>query len=457
MPTIDLRVPGDVHATLMADITQVHEWAGYLLCGVLREPDRTLLLGREWHAVPASMALHGTGHGFSWSPDFDVEMLNQAQRENLACVVLHYHGGSQPDLGHKSDRPTADSLMPFLSSEAGGRPHLFGVVGDHAINAVAFADGAEVGALHSYTVTSGAMDVWRTRLNGHGATRAEERHDRLVRGFGIEAHARLRRTTVGVVGCGGGGSHVVQQLAYLGVGQLILVDADNVEETNLNRLVGAFPPPPSRSGLDRLLGRRKGDVGKPKVAVMERMARAVDPTIVVNTLAEGFPSTKTVDALRRADVLVACVDRLQVRDDLNRLAKRYLIPMVDIGIEIALDKGGPGEIVALPGRVTKVLADGPCLRCQGVVSDALLEAERGGRPPGYAGDPTVPDPAVVTLNGVVASLAATEVLQLVTGFAGAYAPNCGWIYDGLAGSVEQAAKRYSSGRPCEHDRGRGDP
>jgi hypothetical protein len=347
--------------------------------------------------------------------------------------------------------------MPFLSREATGRPHLFGVVGDRAIHAIAFADGVEIGELRGYYVTTDHIDVWRTRLDSPTSPRTEERHDRLVRGFGPDAHARLRRTTVGVIGCGGGGSHVVQQLAYLGVGRLILVDADRVEETNLNRLIGAHPAPTSRSWFDRVLGRRTGDVGKLKVAVMDRMVHAIDPAITVDTFAEAFPSTETVQALRRADVLVACVDRIQVRDDLNRLAKRYLIPMIDIGIEITLDRGKSGDIVAVPGRVTKVLADGPCLRCQGTVSDALLEAERGGRPPGYAGDPALPDPAVVTLNGLVASLAATEVLQLVTGFGGTHAPNCGWIYDGLAGTVERAAKRYSAERPCEHDRGRGDP
>jgi molybdopterin/thiamine biosynthesis adenylyltransferase len=406
---------------------------------------------------PQSMALHGTGHGFSWSPDFDVEMLNVVQREALACVVLHYHGGRTPELGQTSDVPTANSLMPFLSREAGGRPHLFGVVGDHAINAVAFQDGIEVGALDAYTVSSRALDPWRTKFSSRRRPLSEERHDRLVRGFGPGAQARLRRTTVGVVGCGGGGSHVVQQLAYLGVGGLVLVDPDLVEETNLNRLIGAYPESAPLSWLDRLLRRQGGgDVGRPKVEVMERMIHQIDPTIDVHTHQQSFPTTATAEALRTVDIVVACVDRLQVRDDLNRLCKRYLIPMIDIGIEIALNRGRSGEIVGVPGRVTKVLPDGPCLRCQGVVSDELLERERSGRPTGYAGDATLPDPAVVTLNGVVASLAATEVLQLVTSFAGPHGSNCGWIFDGLTGATETAGKTYVPNRPCEHDRGRGD-
>ena len=62
-----------------------------------------------------------------------------------------------------------------------------------------------------------------------------------------------------------------------------------------------------------------------------------------------FP-VANVEALRQCDILVACVDRLQVRDDLNRLAKRYLIPLFDIGLEITPDSGRTGGIAAIPGQ-----------------------------------------------------------------------------------------------------------
>ena len=186
------------------------------------------------------------------------------------------------------------------------------------------------------------------------------------------------------------------------------------------------------------------------------MVTAIDDAIELTVICEYFPTAATVEALRQCDILVACVDRLQVRDDLNRLAKRYLIPMIDIGIEITPGLPGIGTILAIPGRVTKVLPNGPCLRCQGIVDDDRLEAERGGRAVGYAGTADLPDPAVVTLNGTVASAAATEVLQIVTGFAGQRAPNCGWIYDGLAGTTERVLKAGRGCEACLSERGRGD-
>ena len=57
--------------------------------------------------------------------------------------------------------------------------------------------------------------------------------------LGADSDAILRDTEVVIVGLCGGGSHVAQQLAHLGVGRFVLCDPDVVEETNLNRMVGA--------------------------------------------------------------------------------------------------------------------------------------------------------------------------------------------------------------------------
>ena len=196
---------------------------------------------------------------------------------------------------------------------------------------------------------------------------------------------------MGVVGSGGGAAHVLQQLAYLGVGGMTPVDADRVDITSLNRLIGALPPR-RRTLLDRLLGRGKGDVGRLKVEVMKQMINAIDPDIEITPFAEFFPTMASVEALRHCDLIVACVDRLQVRDDLNRFCKRYLIPLIDVGIEITPDRDRPGAVEAITGRVTKVMPAGPCLRCQGIIDDEKLAAERDGQPLGYTGRRPCPGP-----------------------------------------------------------------
>jgi molybdopterin/thiamine biosynthesis adenylyltransferase len=56
--------------------------------------------------------------------------------------------------------------------------------------------------------------------------------------LGDNSDDALQHLRVAIVGLGGGGSHIAQQLAHLGVGQFVLVDPDRIEESNLNRLVG---------------------------------------------------------------------------------------------------------------------------------------------------------------------------------------------------------------------------
>src|SRR5713226_6131571 len=57
--------------------------------------------------------------------------------------------------------------------------------------------------------------------------------------LGQDSNKTLENCIAAVIGLGGGGSHLVQQLAHLGLGNFLLVDPDRVEESNLNRLVGA--------------------------------------------------------------------------------------------------------------------------------------------------------------------------------------------------------------------------
>jgi molybdopterin/thiamine biosynthesis adenylyltransferase len=115
---------------------------------------------------------------------------------------------------------------------------------------------------------------------------------------------------------------------------LVVVDGDLVAATNLNRLIGAVPARRRRPFVDRILRRGRGDVGRPKVDVMRRLADSIDESTQVQAIQDHFPSGETVEVLRGCDIVIACVDRLQVRDDLNRLCKRYLIPLLDVGLEI---------------------------------------------------------------------------------------------------------------------------
>ena len=67
-----------------------------------------------------------------------------------------------------------------------------------------------------------------------------ERYDRNIQFFGEKGQKIISETRVAIAGVGGLGTHVAQQLAYLGVGSIALIDKEDFDETNSNRLNAVF-------------------------------------------------------------------------------------------------------------------------------------------------------------------------------------------------------------------------
>jgi len=192
----------------------------------------------------------------------------------------------------------------------------------------------------------------------------------------------------GIVGLGGGGSHVVQQLAHIGIGAYVTADPDIVEETNLNRLVGAIAT--------------DVDNATPKVDVATRLIRAVNPA--ANVIPIPLRWQEKPESFRDCDVIFGCVDGYVERDELERMARRFLIPYVDIGMDV--HKLGTRYLIS--GQVAISIPGEPCLWCMGLLTEELLtqEAERYGE----AGD----RPQVIWPNGILASTAIGLFIQLLT-------------------------------------------
>jgi hypothetical protein len=205
--------------------------------------------------------------------------------------------------------------------------------------------------------------------------------------LGSDSDAVFAEAEVAVVGLGGGGSHVVQQLAHLGVGRFVIVDPDVIEDKNLNRLVGG-----TAYDVTEAL---------PKVAIAERLIAAVNPAAVVTPCQSRWQ--EAMDSVRRCDVIIGCVDTYKERDELERFARRFLIPYIDIGMDV---HEALGEF-SISGQVVLSSPAGPCLWCLGILNQQRLSQEAADY--GKAGS----RPQVVWPNGVLASLAVGLFVQLV--------------------------------------------
>jgi molybdopterin/thiamine biosynthesis adenylyltransferase len=198
----------------------------------------------------------------------------------------------------------------------------------------------------------------------------------------------LGRSRAALVGLGGGGSHVAQQLAHIGLGNFLLIDFDFIEDTNLNRLVGAT--------LEDV------KLGTAKVDIAERVIKGVNPGAEVVKRKASW--TEVTDELRDADVIFACVDSMVCRSELESFARRFLIPLIDIGMDVHESRGefsiGGQAVLSMPGK--------PCMRCMGLVTDDALAKEAAKY--GAAGG----KPQVVWPNGTLASIAVGFFMKLVT-------------------------------------------
>jgi hypothetical protein len=222
--------------------------------------------------------------------------------------------------------------------------------------------------------------------------------------FGAVGQAKIGATKVAVIGLGGLGTPTVQQLAYLGVLDYGLVDFDHVTESSLNRLIGAITS--------------DAVTGASKVGVAARLIRAVQSTATVVEVDGRIVDEAARRAVARADVVFGCLDRDINRLELTEICARYARPYIDLATDVVND----GEPI-YGGRV--VVADGTrCLVCLNVLDQAAVARDRM-TPDQLAADRRIygvdaralerTGPAVVSINGVVASLAVTEFVAMVTG------------------------------------------
>lgn len=207
--------------------------------------------------------------------------------------------------------------------------------------------------------------------------------------LGPNSEQQIAMCVVGIIGLGGGGSHIVQQLAHIGFKNYVIYDHDTVEETNLNRLIGA---------------KRVDAEGKTaKLQIAENMIYGLEPHAKV----EGYACRwqENPEGLRKCHIIFGCVDTYTDRHQLEICARRYLINYIDIGMDVnqvddTIPVIGGQVILSIPGEL--------CMRCMGFLTDEVLAQE--GRRYGDAGG----HPQVVWPNGVLASTAVGIAVDLIT-------------------------------------------
>ncbi len=257
---------------------------------------------------------------------------------------------------------------------------------------------------------------------------SSEGTDRFIRQsfLGSSAEQRIADCDVGIIGLGGGGSHIAQQLAHVGFTTFALFDNDTVESSNLNRLVGGTQSDAKKSA--------------PKVDVAARLIKGVNPRAKIDKLKSRWQDTS--ERLRACDIVFGCVDSYADRRDIEIATRRYLIPYLDIGLDVHQCGDEPprmaGQVIlSMPGEL--------CMSCLGFLTESKIakEAEQYGA----AG----PRPQVVWANGVLASSAVGIAIDLITDWSQSLRGPVYLSYDSNTGTVEPHKRLlYLEHTRCPH-------
>jgi hypothetical protein len=230
------------------------------------------------------------------------------------------------------------------------------------------------------------------------------------RAFGPGLRQVAEQLRVGLVGVGGLGMLVAEQLARAGFRRFVLVDHDTVEITNLNRLP---------SVTERDLGRFKVQVGK---RLIKQIARSLGREAEVSAWRQDiYRSGAAQRALQHCDLILAVTDNDLSRTMALQLALDAGREYLQAGSDITL--GEDGSIVGLRAEVTGAEIGRYCPICSGRLSPAQASIEARA----YAGDavaaharsagylPDVSAPAVMSLNAIAAGMLVTEIQRRAAG------------------------------------------
>lgn len=406
-----LIISGKHHKKLMDHLYpgDGNEAVAVAICGRHNYKNNKKLLVNELILIPYDQCPVRTPDLVNWSTTMVIPFLEKASRKGMALLKIHSHPGGYRDFSEtddKSDRELFESVYGWMEDE---EPHA---------SAIMLPDGEIFGRImHSdlsdqpidrITICGDDIILWD---KNHANCKIQEFEKRTSQAFGAGTTSILKSLKITIVGCSGTGSPVIEQLVRLGVGQVVLVDPDRIEEKNLNRIINSTIKDAKTESF--------------KVQVLKKAIENIGlGTHVIDFNKNLFDDNAIINEIASSDVIFGCVDSVDGRHLLNQIATFYLIPYFDLGVKLKSD--GKGGIDQIMGSVHYLQPGGSSLRMRGVYSEEELRASSMFRSnpneyhkqkrSGYIVDVAVDSPAVVSINTQIASIAVNEFLARIHPF-----------------------------------------
>ncbi|MBN8857007.1 MAG: ThiF family adenylyltransferase [Sphingobacteriales bacterium] len=372
------------------------------LCGVNQHKDIYTLSVMEVLPIPYSACSIRTSVRVTWQTEIINSFLKRAAAENLSILKIHCHpGGGEAfsEYDDISDYELFEHTFAWTQNEnlqascimlPGGR--IFGRF---------FGPDLLPKAIDRIAVAGPEILEWSYDL---AKPIDEALQKRNLQAFGKGTIDQISRMKIGVVGCSGTGSPVIEQLKRYGVGHMVVVDPDYIDLHNLNRIIS--------STMDDAVNKVN------KTEIIEREIKKVGFGTTVTSFAKNIVNREVVKELSTCDLLFGCFDGVEGRHVLNLISSYYLIPVIDLGVKLDADK--TGYIDGIYGSIHFITPGSSSLLSRGQYTIQELEAESFKRfnkeayeRNQYLAVVNEDTPAVITINMLVAAYAVNEMLARI--------------------------------------------
>lgn len=315
------------------------EAAAIALCGRARSDGAERLVVHRVQPVPYSEC-ERHGDLIRWKTDIMVPLLTEAARRGLALLKIHSHPTGYPRFSHQDDRADRELFASIYGWFDHELPHASAVMmPDGRVIARFITAQGDFVPIRLVLSIGDDIALWFTE-EGELAIPEQARRD--VQAFGSGTYRLLRRLRIAVIGSSGTGSLVIEQLVRSHAGYLKIVDPDKIEHKNLNRIPHATM--------------KHADEAVAKVLCLADAAKRVGFQLEIVPIVGSLHDPKVVRQVSTCDVVFGCMDTVDGRALLNRIATFYLLPYFDVGVRLDGDrKGGIDQICGMvhyfqPGR-----------------------------------------------------------------------------------------------------------
>jgi hypothetical protein len=385
------------------------EAVAFALCGSLELENESIFTVHSVYLYPHDKCTVRKGDRVEWSPAEIVDLFEECRKKGLRLLKIHSHPEYWPFFSHvddQSDRDLADTVSGWIGRD------------DEVSSVIMLPGGSMIGRaidhqgqfipLDSILVVGDTISCFCNEEEREEKNSQDKINDdiqlRTRQAFGDGTTSILQKLKIGVVGCSGTGSIVAEQLARLGVGALVLIDHDKIELKNINRILNSTV--------------KDAEQGVFKVDMMKQSIEHIGTGVEVTAISASLHSEEAYYAIAACDIVFGCMDTVDGRYLLNRIATYFCSAFIDVGVRLDADgKGGINEIL---GRVDYLQPGRSSLMSRGrITNDQLKEADLRRTDPqehqkqlgeGYIKSAKVESPAVISINMLFSSKAVTEML-----------------------------------------------